>query len=227
MRSAGSPPAHGGRFTLALFLVRHRLTRCGDRRRRRRRRRTVGGRLGGEFGFGTRPGALVRRLHRQEPQPVADRTTVGRVTVAGRGRQMGPQQGPYLVPRGARGIRSSRHGAHLPCSRGTRTPPGRQDGPPAHGTGRCRSGDGKTAGKGGRGEEGRGRTGKGRRTANGPSPLGTRAVARAVLTGFEPAASTLTGWRALQTAPQDLETTVGSPSDLRAARRDSTAAQGH
>src|SRR5262249_44063682 len=26
---------------------------------------------------------------------------------------------------------------------------------------------------------------------------------RAVLTGFEPAASTLTGWRALQTAPQD------------------------
>lgn len=173
MRSAGSPPAHGGRFTLALFLVRHRLTRCGDRRRRRerlrlrpgngdrsgrrrrRRRRTVGGRLGGEFGFGTRPGALVRRLHRQEPQPVADRTTVGRVTVAGRGRQMGPQQGPYLVPRGARGIRSSRHGAHLPCSRGTRTPPGRQDGPPAHGTGRCRSGDGKTAGKGGRGEEGR------------------------------------------------------------------------
>src|SRR5699024_4332545 len=30
----------------------------------------------------------------------------------------------------------------------------------------------------------------------GPSP--------AVLTGFEPAASTLTGWRALQTAPQDL-----------------------
>ncbi|CAG6394773.1 hypothetical protein SCOCK_30006 [Actinacidiphila cocklensis] len=28
--------------------------------------------------------------------------------------------------------------------------------------------------------------------------------AAAVLTGFEPAASTLTGWRALQTAPQDL-----------------------
>src|SRR2546425_6886092 len=27
--------------------------------------------------------------------------------------------------------------------------------------------------------------------------------AEAVLTGFEPAASTLTGWRALQTAPQD------------------------
>ena len=39
-------------------------------------------------------------------------------------------------------------------------------------------------------------------------------LSSAVLTGFEPAASTLTGWRALQTAPQDL------------ARRDCTAGQG-
>ena len=40
-----------------------------------------------------------------------------------------------------------------------------------------------------------------------PTELPSHAVREriaAVLTGFEPAASTLTGWRALQTAPQDL-----------------------
>src|SRR5690606_163061 len=37
----------------------------------------------------------------------------------------------------------------------------------------------------------------------GPEPPRFRAWIDAVLTGFEPAASTLTGWRALLTAPQD------------------------
>src|SRR5690606_11959229 len=40
--------------------------------------------------------------------------------------------------------------------------------------------------------------------AEGPRSLaGAGLLDDAVLTGFEPAASTLTGWRALQTAPQD------------------------
>src|SRR5690606_25301505 len=40
--------------------------------------------------------------------------------------------------------------------------------------------------------------------AEGPRSLaGAGLLGDAVLTGFEPAASTLTGWRALQTAPQD------------------------
>jgi hypothetical protein len=34
---------------------------------------------------------------------------------------------------------------------------------------------------------------------------GRRSSPRAVPTGFEPAASTLTGWRALQAAPRDLD----------------------
>ena len=48
----------------------------------------------------------------------------------------------------------------------------------------------------------------------------------AVLTGFEPAASTLTGWRALQTAPQDLvsqslatESHIGYCTALRCEKR--------
>lgn len=48
----------------------------------------------------------------------------------------------------------------------------------------------------------------------------------AVLTGFEPAASTLTGWRALQTAPQDLAG-AHRPFPRRAARQDSTPVPAH
>ncbi|BCM68253.1 hypothetical protein EASAB2608_03587 [Streptomyces sp. EAS-AB2608] len=40
-------------------------------------------------------------------------------------------------------------------------------------------------------------------TTGARSLSGRASVTDAVLTGFEPAASTLTGWRALQTAPQD------------------------
>ena len=87
----------------------------------------------------------------------------------------------------------------------------------------------------------------GRQSGCGGLPAGARAVRRgqhpgtatkkaphpkmwglptAVLTGFEPAASTLTGWRALQTAPQDL---AGEhrPFPRRAARQDSTPVPAH
>ena len=51
-----------------------------------------------------------------------------------------------------------------------------------------------------------------------PTELPGRGPAReppnAVLTGFEPAASTLTGWRALQTAPQDLAV-LRAPNGIR------------
>ncbi len=134
-----------------------------------------------------------RRVQRQPQEPVADRAVARHMPVRRRGRQVRAEQGPRLVPDRCR---------HTPPPGVTRGMcpvfgvPSESDAvKAARGRQRAAEGFRVAARTGGLPER--------PRTRRSPAPIARCGALAAVLTGFEPAASTLTGWRALQTAPQD------------------------
>ncbi len=154
---------------------------------------------------------------------------------AGRHGRLGPLAGADGARHGVfRATRPTGHGPAAAWGRptGPAARPGAGPGPP--GRRPVRTGRGQPGGVTGRGTvagrrhakwERAGAYGRGCGNGDEARTLGVRASSpTAVLTGFEPAASTLTGWRALQTAPQDQA--FAPCCACPAARRDSTAGQG-